>query len=123
MRVRTFTPLNWTQTPKVCSSCSALLLSSRNSHVTDPVAVYAAGLHLQPLLPLLQIGRAPDVAFMQSYTKAIYFVSECLLLGWLLSNGVIRSVPDSTLISESCILRYAASGPSSCTAKLHGHAL
>ena len=49
-----------------------------------------AGLHLQPLLPLFHSKGSPDVAFMQSYTKALYFVSECLLLLWLYTNSVIR---------------------------------
>lgn len=71
--------------------------------VTYPVFIYVTGLHLQPLLPLFQIGSSPDVAFMHSYTKAAYFVSECLLLGWLLSNGVIRSEPGS-LSGITCTL-------------------
>ena len=78
-----------------------------NSLVTHPSDVYPVGLHLQPLLPLFQIGRAPDIAFMKSYTKATYFVSECLLLGWLLSNGIIRSEPDSAfshVLQDPCLL-------------------
>ena len=56
-----------------------------------------AGLHLQPLLPLFHSNGSPDVAFMQAYTKALYFVSECLLLFWLFTNSVIRYIETNDL--------------------------
>ncbi|KAL0046982.1 hypothetical protein WJX82_003512 [Trebouxia sp. C0006] len=73
----------------LATQCSALLLLE---------AVYA-GLHLQPLLPLFHSKGSPDVAFMQSYTKALYFVSECLLLLWLFTNSVIRASIPSIVVA------------------------
>ncbi|KAL0039119.1 hypothetical protein WJX77_008308 [Trebouxia sp. C0004] len=73
----------------LATQCSALLLLE---------AVYA-GLHLQPLLPLFLCKGSPDIAFMQSYTKAIYFVSECILLLWLFTNSVIRVSIPSTVVA------------------------
>ncbi len=63
-----------------------------------------AGLHLQPLLPLFHSKGSPDVAFMQSYTKALYFVSECLLLLWLFTNSVIRYTQTTDLSMLEIIL-------------------
>lgn len=51
-----------------------------------------AGLHLHPLLPLFQRHGRPDMAFMQSYTRPVYFVSECWLLAWLMQTSSIQWV-------------------------------
>ncbi|KAL0022288.1 hypothetical protein WJX79_005155 [Trebouxia sp. C0005] len=87
----------WVVTVSRCSlatQCSALLLLD---------AIYA-GLHLQPLLPLFHSNGSPDVAFMQAYTKALYFVSECLLLFWLFTNSVIRvSIPLNVLALHGAV--------------------
>ncbi len=69
--------------------------------------VLTAGLHLQPLLPLFHSKGSPDVAFMQSYTTALYFVSECLLLFWLFTNSVIRYTHTTDLLMLEIYLREA----------------
>ncbi|KAL3147409.1 hypothetical protein ABBQ38_014475 [Trebouxia sp. C0009 RCD-2024] len=92
----------------VALQCSTLLL----------LEVVYAGLHLRPLLPLFYMGPTPH-AFMHSYTKATYFVSECLLLGWLLSSEVIRaSIPSTVLALHGAVhigfVVLAAQAPGWC---------